>query len=95
MLDGVSIYSGRAIPKGSGTFKISNDGKSMLCMGRKERTLIKRGVNPKNIGWTIPSRVSRKKHELFSSQQKNIPRLAKIERGFKAVAADSLKKFSN
>ncbi|KAF5141422.1 60s ribosomal protein l24 [Vairimorpha ceranae] len=91
MIDGISIYSGRAVPKGSATIKITNDGKQQLTANRKERSFMERKINPKLIKWTIPSRVVRKKHELFTSLQKNIPRPAKIERGFKNISADMLK----
>jgi large subunit ribosomal protein L24e len=95
MIDGISLYSGRAIPKGSSTVRITNDGKQQLTANRKERSLISRKINPKLIKWTIPSRVERKKHELFTSLQKNIPRPAKIERGFKNISADAVKGMKN
>lgn len=91
MIDGLSLYSGRPIPKGSSTVKITNDGKQQMTANRKERSLISRKINPKLIKWTIPSRVERKKHELFTSLQKNIPRPAKIERGFRNISVDSAK----
>ncbi|WUR03052.1 ribosomal protein eL24 [Vairimorpha necatrix] len=91
MIDGISIYSGRAIPKGSSTVRITNDGKQQLTANKKERSLISRKINPKLVKWTIPSRVVRKKHELFTSSQKNIPRPARIERGFRNISADLLK----
>ncbi|EQB60872.1 60s ribosomal protein l24 [Vairimorpha apis BRL 01] len=94
MIDGISLYSGRAIPKGSAIIKVTNDGKQQLTANRKERSLMERKINPKSIKWTIPSRVIHKKHEMFTSLQKNIPRPAKIERGFKSVSAEKFSEFS-
>ncbi|KAM0672178.1 ribosomal protein L24 [Ordospora colligata] len=92
MNQGVSTYSGRSIPKGSGMFKIMNDGKVILTASNKERRLIKRCINPRDVKWTIPSREFLGKEAQYVVEKMNVQK-TKIVRGFKNIGASLMQKF--
>lgn len=89
MIQGISTFSGRNIPKGSGVYRITNDGRAILTAGNKEKQLIRRRINPRDIRWTTPSREFFGKESQYAVEKMNIQRV-KIIRGFRHISASSM-----
>ncbi|AFN83339.1 60S ribosomal protein L24 [Encephalitozoon romaleae SJ-2008] len=91
MIEGVSVFSGHNIPKGSGIYRVMNDGRTVLTASNKERKLIQRKINPRDIRWTTTSREFFGKESQYVVEKMNVQKV-KIVRGFRHISASSFEK---
>lgn len=68
-----------------------NDGRTVLTASNKERGLIGRRINPRDIRWTIPSREFFGKESQYAVEKMNVQKV-KIVRGFRQISASSFSK---
>lgn len=94
MIQGMSVFSGRNVPKARGIYRITTDGRVMLTASNKERQLINRKINPRDIRWTASSREFFGKEAQYVVEKMNVQRV-KITRGFRHISASSLSKASS
>lgn len=85
MLQGVCVYSGFNVPRGSGIHIVGNDGKMHLTRSRKERTLIDLKISSRDVKWTLASRAFFKKTNKSVKEQNDYIPITKIVRGFTLV----------
>ncbi|ADM11851.1 60S ribosomal protein L24 [Encephalitozoon intestinalis ATCC 50506] len=91
MIEGLSTFSGRTMPKGSGIYSVMNDGRTILTASNKERKLIQRKINPRDIRWTTTSREFFGKESQYVVEKMNVQKV-KIVRGFRHISAGLLEK---
>ena len=91
MIQGVSTFSGRSMARGSGIYRIMGDGRAILTASNKERKLIERKVNPRDIRWTMASREFFGKEAQYVAEKMNVQKV-KIVRGFRHIGAGSFSK---
>ncbi|CAD25625.2 similarity to 60S RIBOSOMAL PROTEIN L24 [Encephalitozoon cuniculi GB-M1] len=91
MIQGVSMFSGRNIPKGSGIYEVMSDGRAVLTASNKERRLIARKINPRDIRWTTSSREFFGKESQYVVEKMNVQKV-KVVRGFRHISASSLER---
>ena len=83
--EGICIFSGLEVKKGSGLIKVMNDARSFLFINRKVRSLVERKANPRSVDWTQPSRIYKKKGaKKLVKKEKKIQVLKEI-RGYPAA----------
>ncbi len=89
--EGICVFSGRDVNKGSGLIKVMNDTKVFLFSSRKVRTLSDRKVNPRSVGWTQSSRLFHKKGSKKTVQKETILKVVKEVRGFPMIPKSMIK----
>ncbi|RVD92837.1 60s ribosomal l24 [Tubulinosema ratisbonensis] len=90
--EGICIFSGYEVKKGSGLIKVTNDTRTFLFANRKVLALVTRKANPKDIKWTQPSRIYHKKGEKKVEKKVNQIKVVKEVRGFPGVSKDLVNK---
>lgn len=85
MKEGICVFSGHEVPKGTGLVRVSNDTRALLFMNRKARALSDRKANPRAVKWTQGSRIFHKKEGRRVVQKETKLRVEKEVRGFPSV----------
>jgi ribosomal protein L24E len=85
MLQGQCVFSGFAVPRGSGINTVGNDGKTSLTRSGKERSLIKLKISSRDCNWTQSSRAFHKKTNKSVKEQNSFIPITKIVRGFTLI----------
>ncbi|KAI5126605.1 large subunit ribosomal protein L24e [Nematocida parisii] len=88
---GVCSFSGHAIHRGKGRILVRPNGATFLLSKKKCRSHLQMGMNPKKIGWTLASRIIRKKAVAFKSSSVTVPKVAKSVRAFVGLSLSDLK----
>lgn len=84
----LSIFSGHEIARGKGRQRVAIDGHVMNIRGKKEKKLIERKINPRDIRWTLPSREFFGKHERYvtdTSNQIKVDKTNSAARGYRNI----------
>jgi len=89
--EGICVFSGRDVKKGSGLIKVMNDTRVFLFTNKKVRTLSDRKVNPRSIKWTQSSRLFHKKGSKKMVQKENVIKVVKEVRGFPMIPKSMIK----
>lgn len=85
MLQGQCVFSGFAVPRGSGINTVGNDGKMLLTRSGKERSLMHLKISSRDCSWTQASRAFHKKTNKSVKEQNSFIPITKIVRGFTLV----------
>ncbi|KAF7683822.1 60S ribosomal protein L24 [Astathelohania contejeani] len=85
MREGISVFSGNEVPKGSGHYHIRPDGKQLLIASNKELQMVRRKINPCDIRWTSVARSKNRKGEKNENEPKVVVKPIKILRGYSSV----------
>lgn len=88
---GVCAFSGHDIHRGKGRIVVFRNGSSFLLANSKCRSHFMRGMNPKKLNWTLPSRINRKKAVAFKTSKVQAPKIVKPIRAFVGMSLDELK----
>lgn len=90
MREGICIYSGHYLPKGTGITRVRSDGKAHLLANNKVSNFVSRKIKPRYIAWTQQARTILKKENVVKQSVISIPSVVKIVRGFPSVPASVL-----
>ncbi|KAI5189735.1 large subunit ribosomal protein L24e [Nematocida sp. AWRm77] len=88
---GVCSFSGHAIHKGKGRVLVMPNGTSFLFGTKKSRSYFLKGMNPKQLSWTMTSRILHKKAEAFKSSTINVPKVEKKVKSYVGLSLEELK----
>lgn len=83
--EGVCVFSGYDVPKGSGLIRVTNDTRSFLFLNKKVLSLSNRKINPRDVVWTAASRAFRKKGMKKVIRKEIEIQVVKEVRGFPSV----------
>lgn len=83
--EGLCVFSGYEVPKGSGLIRVTNDTRSFLFLNKKVRSLSDRKTNPRDVAWTVASRTFRKKGMKKVIKKEVEIQVVKEVRGFPSV----------
>lgn len=83
--EGICVFSGYEVPKGSGLIRVTNDTRSFLFLNKKVQSLSKRKINPRDVAWTTASRAFRKKGMKKVIRKEVEIQVIKEVRGFPSV----------
>lgn len=92
MKEGICVFSGHEVPKGTGLTRVLNDTRTLLFMNRKVRALSARKAKPRALKWTQSSRLFYKKGAKKVVQKETKIRVFKEVRGFPSVPKSLVKK---
>ncbi|KAI5171680.1 large subunit ribosomal protein L24e [Nematocida sp. LUAm3] len=88
---GICSFSGHAIYRGKGRIVVLGNGSAFLFGKGKGRRYFEKKMNPKKLGWTMASRISRKKATAFKTSKVQAPKVVKPIRSFVGLSLEELK----
>lgn len=91
--EGICVFSGHEVLKGSGIVRVTNDSKFMLFKNKKVLSLSRRKINPRLVKWTQPSRMFLKKGSKKAEKKFENVQIVKEFRGFPMIPKSMIKNF--
>jgi len=88
---GVCSFSGQTIHKGKGRILVVKNGSSFLLGNSKNRKYFTKGMNPKQLSWTLSSRIARGKAVAFKTTKVQTKKTEKSIRSFVGLSLEELK----